>query len=289
MQFLVYCFFLGVVNTVRFIPFAVLYAVSDALRWLMYNVIGYRKKVVFDNIKKAFPNFSAVEIEDTAKKFYTHLCDISLESLKGFTMSREAFAVRMKFIDPNHIAKNYFAQGQNIIGLTSHYGNWEWGAQCASFVVPFSVNILYKPLSNKYIDAYFRKKRGKGGSQFTSIRDTAQLFARPTTTPTMYLMAADQSPSNINKAIWANLLNIDTACLHGPEYYSIKHKLPLVYCHVKKVKRGYYEIIASDLNINHQTTTHGQATQAYMSHLSQILQEKPEYWLWSHKRWKHKR
>ncbi len=289
MHFLSYLFFLLVVNCVRLVPFALLYAFSDGLYFLLFKLIGYRKKVVYANLQTAFPNHSATEIEGIAKRFYHHLCDIALESTKGFTMSKKQLLERFRINDPDSISERYFKANQNIIGLTAHYGNWEWGAQTAAMLVPFAAHVLYKPLSNKRIDAYFRKKRANWGCHFASIQETAKLFAEPTLKPAMYLLAADQSPSNIEKAIWAKLLGQDTACLHGPEHYGIKYKLPLVYCHVRKVKRGYYLIDVWDLGINYEELQAGEITQKYMSIVEKVVQEKPDYWLWSHRRWKHKR
>ena len=144
-------------------------------------------------------------------------------------------------------------------------------------------------MSNKLIDDYTKRTRAVGGMHLASIKDTYKTFAGKHEKPPIYYMAGDQSPSNLKKAIWVNFLNQDTPCLHGIEFYAKRFDIPLLMIDFQRVKRGYYEIFVSILEENPKDTETGELTQIYMKAVEDIILRKPENWLWSHKRWKHKR
>lgn len=288
MQYIGYIFFRLLVVSFYLIPFPILYLYSDMLRFVLYNLIGYRKEVVYKNLKISFPDKTDEEIKALSKKFYRNLSDVTLESIKGLSMSKKALLKRFP-VKNIEILDEYYENGQSIIGLASHYSNWEWGV--ISFGLQFrhtSIG-LYKLLSNKYTDRYVRRARAAYGMILVSIYDSAENFQKDHEKPVIYFMISDQSPSNIEKAIWVHFLNQDTACLHGAEGYAKKYNLPLVYGDIQRIKRGYYEVYMTKTIEKPNETEDGEITQAYMKKLESIIHAKPENWLWSHKRWKHKR
>lgn len=282
----VYVFFIGMVGFLKILPFRVLYVLSDGLYFLLFYLFGYRRKVVFDNLTKSFPEQSPEEIRSIAKKFYRHLCDITVESLKGLSMSNEEM-VRHYHVQNPEVANRYFEQGRDIICLASHYGNWEWGIQAVALQFEHEMYSLYKPLSNQYVEAYSLKKRRKGKMNMVSIKETRQLFESEKEKPAGYIMAADQSPSSRKKSIWVNFLGRETACLHGPEAYAKRQNLAIIYFDVQRIRRGFYTLTVRPVLENPAESDAGEVTTRYMQILEEVIRKKPEHWLWSHRRWKH--
>jgi len=244
--------------------------------------------VVYGNLETSFPAKDKMEIEEIARGFYKNLSDVLVESVKGYSMNQESFRKRFK-IENSEIAREYLKKGRTIIALASHYGNWEWGIEAVAPVFKQKVVALYKPLSNRYIDKYLKEKRRKGGMSLVPIWETRETFEESVKNPTLFIMAADQNPGRVSKAIWVPFLNHETACIHGPESYAKRYNTPLVYFDIQRIKRGYYTLTIKDLYENPSETQTGFVTGLYMQTLEKIIQEKPENWLWSHKRWKHKK
>jgi len=278
-------FFIGFLGI---LPVRLVYIFSDFLAFLLFYVVKYRKKVVFNNLRNSFPEKNETEISKIAKKFYQHLCDIMVETFKAFSFSDAEMIKRYK-VSNQEILTPYFAKNQNIILSAGHYGNWEWATQSVGFQTDFQLITLYKPLSNSLIDKYLREQRRSRKVEVVSISETRKVFSDSYEKPAGFVMAADQSPSNLKRAFWVKFLNQDTACLHGVESYAKLYNLPVFFCNIQREKRGFYTVTLSLLVENPQDTTDGEISQIYLSALEKIILEKPENYLWSHRRWKHKR
>ena len=269
------------------VPFRLLYVFSDFLYFILYHVTKYRVDVVRDNLKKCFPEKSTEELLRIEKLSYRNIADITVESLKAFTMSKKQIYARHKVINEDSIMEIYDDCG-GIIALPNHYGNWEWGAlSCMQLNWPGIA--IYKPLSNKHLDTYVKKNRSRLGTHLASIYDTARIFIANKDKKKIYVMASDQSPSNSIKSIWVNFLGCDTAFLHGLEVYSKKYNYPAVFVDIQRVKRGYYELELTVLSDNPKNLKEGELTQRLATKLEEVIRKKPEDWLWSHKRWKLKK
>ncbi len=288
MKKLSYYIFLGFIYFLKIIPFFLLYLVADLMYFFMYYALKYRRKVVYNNLENSFPEKSRKEIKIIARAFYRNLSDILVESVKGYSMSQESFSKRYK-IENFEFVEQYLKKEKTVIALASHYGNWEWGIEAVAPVFQQKVVALYKPLSNKYIDKYLKEKRKTGGMYLVPIWETREAFEEAVENPTLFIMAADQNPGKVSKAIWVHFLNRETACIHGPESYARRYNTPLVYFDVQRIKRGYYILRIRDLYDNPSQTETGFVTGLYMQTLEKIIQNKPENWLWSHKRWKRKK
>ena len=275
-----------IIEIFRFIPFPLLYLFSNCLGFLMF-ALGYRKKIVFKNLRNSFPEKNDKEIKKIAFKYYIHLADIMLESLKGYTMPAKQFKKRYKLLNPE-IDIEYYEKGLNVIYVGGHQGNWEWGTQATPFILKHKIIILYKPLKNKYLDDYIKKRRERFGVKMVSINLTAKSF-KEQNEPYCVIMVSDQNPSNKEKAIWTKFLNQDTATLHGTELYAKLYRLPVIYFETLKAKRGFYELTLIPITDNPRDEEKGQITQKFMSLLEKSIYKQPETWLWSHKRWKYKR
>jgi Kdo2-lipid IVA lauroyltransferase/acyltransferase len=269
-------------------PFRVLYAFSNILYYFFYYVYRYRRRVVRANLNLAFPEKDEQEISRISRAFYRHFCDIVVEGVKAFSMTPRESIDRYKILNPE-ILDRHFENKQSVIVVYGHFNNWEWGSLSGKLQLKHKPVAFYKPLSNKLIDDYIQRTRAKTGTELVSIIHTATTFTTHKNTPAIFVMVADQSPSKIAHAIWVKFLNQDTATLHGPEKYAIKHNIPVYYGKVIKISRGVYNAVLEPLMMDPSASSPGEITQLFMSSLEKQIVEKPEYWLWSHRRWKHKR
>jgi len=287
MNRIIFFFFYIGINLFRIIPFFLLYIMAWKVYIILFYVLGYRKKVVVDNLTKSFPDKNKQEIKSITKAFYRdNLSPIFAEGLKGFTMSHKQFQKRYIVKNPE-ILDVYFEKGQDVIALATHYGNWEWGVQSLDAQIKHQAAALYKPMSNPIVEKYSKNLREKFGMHLVSIADTRVYFEKKKEKPTLYIMAADQSPSNTEKAYWVNFLGRNTPCLHGPENYAKFNNLPTVFFDLKRAKRGYYEMEIKKLIDKPLETEPGEITQKYMDLLAEDIKQDQKNWLWSHKRWKH--
>jgi Kdo2-lipid IVA lauroyltransferase/acyltransferase len=287
MEKLTYFFFRAFVFLFSIAPFRLVYFFSDGIFYLIYHIIGYRKKVVMDNLVNSFPEKSKEEITRIAKAFYRHFCDIMIESGKAFTMDEETITRRFVFTNPE-ILDEYFFQGRNVIVAGAHYNNWEWAGLASGTQLKHKPVGFYKPLSNKLVDQYIQKTRVRGRSVLASIKRTEETF-HLYSEPSAFYMIADQSPSTVRMAYWVNFMGRETPFLHGPEKHARLNNLPVYYANIQKVRRGYYEVELILVEAEPLTVPQGSITAKYAKILEDKIREKPEFWLWSHKRWKHQR
>ncbi len=278
--------FIAFVGIFGIIPFRLLYYFSDFLAFLLRKVFKYRLKVIHDNISLSDLNLNNEQEKALIKKIYANLSDIIVEGIKSFTMSRSSVLKRHKVINPE-IVDPFFAKQKSLILVTGHICNWEWGSLSAGLQTPYHILGFYKKLKNPYIDRFMRWSRSRFGTTLASIKETSLSFERQKEIPTLFLMAADQSPTNLEFAHWVGFLGRDTAFLHGPEKHARNNDYPLIFSDIERVRRGYYEMTLSVLADKPNEIPESKVTARYASALEKIIREKPEKWLWSHKRWKH--
>ena len=269
------------------LPYPLLYLLSDIIFLIMYRVIGYRKEVVFTNLKNSFPNKSKQELKKIMSDFYRHLCDIIMESVKGFTISEKQ--LRKRLIIKNPEFSNYFAdKGQSIIFVGGHYNNWEICAQAFAMYSNHKCIGIYKPLSNAFINDKIYTSRSKYGMHLISMKQTKKSFEEGNEAKAI-VFGSDQNPANPKRAHWMQFLNQDTSVLFGVERYAKEYNWPVVFVSISKVKRGHYEVEYSLITDKPTEQPHGKITEDFTKRLEQDIINQPQYWLWSHKRWKHKR
>ena len=288
MDYLTYLVFRAFIFLFRFIPFRLLFGFADLLFSVFYYLVGYRKKVVYENLRHSFPGKSEMEISRIAKGFYHHFADMLIESLKAFTMKEQAVVKRYKFQN-TAVVDDFYLKGRPVIIVAGHYGNWEWAGIAAGSQMLHKPVGFYKPLSNIHIDRYIQRTRVQGRSKLASIVKTAETFKTNWGEPAAFYMVADQSPSSPRLAYWVNFLNQDTAVLHGPEKYARVHNFPVAFVKVVKIKRCEYTLEFIILEPEPNKTKTGEITSRFMQMLEEEIMEKPEYYLWSHRRWKLKR
>jgi len=283
----IYYLSLPFIYFISLLPFWLLYCLSDFLFVLLYHVFGYRRKIVFQNLRNSFPEKSEVELKIIERKFYRYFCDLVLETLKSITISKSSLAKRVKFSD-TEIFEEYYKNDQSVIIAMGHFGNWELGG--ARFAIePFhQLFVIYHPLQNKYFDGLVYRMRTRLGNGLYSMKDSLRgiIGDRKKLTATAFI--ADQTPSP-KGAHWMQFLNQDTPVFTGTGKISKKMQYPVVYIGIHRLKRGQYEMRAEKLVENPAELDDLQIVEAFTKRLEEDIVKQPEIWLWTHRRWKHKR
>lgn len=286
---LTYYLVLPFIYLISLLPFALFYGVCDFMFVLLYYVTGYRKKVVLQNLRNSFPEKSEKEIRAISRRFYRYFCDLLLETFKTLTISREA-AIRRCKLQPEALAlfNRYAAENRSIMIVMGHYGNWEWAGNTFSLQGRHHLYVVYHPLSNKYFNGLIYRMRTRFGTGLIAMKDTFRDMVAHKSELDATAFIADQTPAP-NSAYWTTFLNQDTPVFQGTEKIARKMNYPVVYVCVQRVKRGYYEISARTLFEEPSKTADGEITAAHTKALEADICAQPEYWLWSHRRWKHRR
>lgn len=283
-RLLYYC----VIIPISRLPFPLLYGLSSFVYLILYKVVGYRKKVVLGNIQRSFPEKTAKEHQEICDKFYSHFCDLILESIKTFTISEKQVLKRVVCKNPELINK-YFDQKRSVIIAGGHLSNWELFAVAIDTLIKHKTIGIYKPLTNKYFDAKMRNTRSRFGLYMISTKIVKQVYEEEKNNLTATIFAIDQSPSNANNCHWMTFLNQDTGVLFGTEKFAKEYDQPVLYGRINKEKRGYYSFEFFETVDHPKETQTGELTEMVTRFLEKDIIATPQYWLWSHKRWKHKR
>ncbi len=274
-------------SIVAALPLSILYLFSDGLYYLLYYVLRYRLEIVSTNLRNAFPEKSRLERKEIAKKYYRYLADLIVETIKMKSISKKEIMERMFLINPELIL-HYFEKGQSIILVTGHYGNWEWGIPRMSLISNHPSLIIYKPLSNKGFEEIFNKMRTRFGGIMVPMKNTLRKLIEFQNKSHASVFLGDQTPTLGGSDYYMEFLNQPTLVFKGIEKIAQKTNYPIVYCHIDRVKRGYYQAKFTTLVENPIETMENEITLLHTKFLEKIIEKKPELWLWSHKRWKHK-
>jgi KDO2-lipid IV(A) lauroyltransferase len=211
-----------------------------------------------------------------------------VESLKLFTISKKSVLARLQVVNPE-LADKYFANGKSVIFVGGHYNNWELLAVAIDAQLKHHCVALYKPLTNKFFDIQMRKTRGKFGLEMVSIREARSFFENRKSELNAVIFGSDQSPGNPERAYWMKFLNQDTAVLFGAEKFAKEYNIPVLYGHINKIRRGYYTFELELITDDPKSMPYGAITEAHTRILEKDINREPQYWLWSHRRWKHKK
>ena len=281
--------FYGINWVITLLPFRILYLISDLLFLVLYYFPSYRRKVVAANLKNAFPEKSDDELLKIEKGFYKHLADMFIETLKLTHMSSKMLKKRLFVTNPEIINK-FRDEGIDIIAVCGHYNNWEWYAAIPLFTDIKSISI-YKPLKNKWFNKIINDLRSKHGMNVTPMSNIVREIIRDRNKgiSTFSVFVADQTPSITDIKFWTQFLNQDTAVYLGAEKIATKYDMAVVFLNNQKITRGYYTLTFEVLFEHTAGLPEYTVTEAHVRRLEELIREKPEYWIWSHRRWKHKR
>jgi len=277
-----------VIYPLSLLPFGALYFLSDVMFLFIYRIFGYRKKVVFTNLEKSFPKKTERELNDITSKFYSHLCDLIVESIKIFSISEKQVHERMKCSNPE-VINRYFDNNRSVIIAGGHYNNWELFAVAIDELIRHKAIGIYQPLANKFFDGKMQLTRSRFGLRMIATKTVKNVFEEEKNNLTATIFAIDQSPSNNKTCYWTHFMNQETAVAFGTEKYSVQYNLPVIFGRLFKTSRGHYLLEFEEVCANPTETTTGEITEKITRMLEQDIIHQPEYWLWSHKRWKLKK
>jgi len=252
----------------------------------LYYVIGYRKKVVFDNLKLAFPEKSDKERDVIRKEYYRHFCDLIFEFLVIRTISKEELINRVTVENPELI-QQYFDQNKTILYVVGHQCNWEWMLQraCIAYDKPFDA--VYKKLQNKKFDDFMIDLRSRFGGKPIEMKQIGREIIKRRKELRGICMVADQSPAANELDYFTDFFNRETPFYSGMATISQMTKYPVVFAKIKKTGRGRYHITMEVIAEPPYEKGDKTIIDKYAKMVERQIREQPAYYLWSHRRWKH--
>ncbi|TDW49130.1 KDO2-lipid IV(A) lauroyltransferase [Flavobacterium sp. 270] len=288
MQFLVYILAYPILWLISILPFRIFYWFSDFVFFLVYYVLGYRRKVVRENLALALPHLSDNERKVIEKKFYQHMCDMFLEMIKTMSMSPEEMDKRFA-ITNLEVIQEYEKRGRSAVLVTSHYASFEW-ILTINTKLKFKGVAVYKKIANPYFDKLVRKIRSKYNTELVETRKTIPLMAQNQRDGvlSLYGLASDQSPKLDRIFHSSTFMGIEVPVHTGSEMLAKKYDLSVIFFKVKKIKRGYYEASFIPLADHPREYPDFKITEMYLHEVEKQILEAPEFYLWTHKRWKHR-
>jgi len=277
-----------VLKPASLLPYKIGFAVSWCIYTMLFYVIRYRRKVVYNNLKNSFPEKSESERKAIAKLFYKHLGDVIMDAIKAFSISKDDLRKHLTCKNPELIRK-YYDEGRDVIVAVGHYNSWELFLTGINLYIRHQAVVIYQPLGNVYLDGVLREKRSEYRTIMLPRNEVKEFYSTPRKSLSAIVFAIDQSPPKPDKSYWMNFLHQETGVLYGTEKFAKDHNQPVVYARITKEKRGHYSLEFVDVTAVPRETPYGEITEKVTRLLEKDIISKPEYWLWSHKRWKHKR
>ena len=288
MQLLVYVLTYPFLRLLSLLPFSALYMVSDFVFFLVYRVFGYRKKVVRSNLELVFPDKPVPELRRIEKAFYRHMCDMFLEMIKTISITAPEIQKRYTFTNIEEFLQ-FEKKKQSVMLMLPHYASWEWVFSLNTQMTSAAYGI-YQPLTNKYFDRLVRSLRAKWGTTLITTKEIWDIAAQNNKENKLavYGIISDQSPMIRKAHYWAPFMGITVPMHTGAEYLCKKFNFPVLFLKVEKVKRGHYQSTFHVLAESPNDYPDYNLTDAYFKEVENVIYEAPEYYFWTHKRWKHR-
>ena len=272
-----------------YLPFWILFGISDIIFIPMRYIFRYRHKAITENITNSFPDKNEKEILRIKNRFYHHLCDMFVETIKAYSISENEMKRRMK-LNNIDILDKYFEEKRSIIIMGMHFNNWEWNSILQKDT-KHQLLVIYNPMrGNEAFENYLLKIRTRWGCDFVPVHKSRRIVfdIAKMEKPVALVLGADQT-SLASSSLWTMFLNQETPFFTGPEKIAKYSNTPVFFHKAKKVKRGMYEIDFIPLLENPKDTKPNEIILKYIQEMEKIINEEPEFYLWSHRRWKHSR
>jgi KDO2-lipid IV(A) lauroyltransferase len=288
MQFLVFALTYPFIWLFSRLPMRVLYIKSDIFFFLIYYVFRYRKKVVLENLKLAFPEKSEDERIKITKGFFKHFIDLIMESVKAFSISEKEISKRYTYKNPE-LVNEYIKQGRSIALVAAHQANWEWSISLP-LVLDGNIRGAYTKLGNTYFEKVVRTSREKFGILGYKTSDTVRAMQKNFAEKSQgaYVVLSDQSPQVHTTFYWREFFGVKVPIHTGAEMLSKRFNLVVINYITRKVKRGYYETEFQLITDSPKEFDDYEITDKYISLTEKNIKQQPELYLWSHKRFKHR-
>lgn len=289
MQFLIYLLVYPILWLISILPFPILYLFSDFVYFLIYRVIGYRKKTVRENIALALPHLSEKERLIIEKKSYHHLCDMFLEMVKTMSISEKEINERFSYSNLD-VYLDLEKKGKSIALMCAHYASYEWVLSMNNHIT-FKGYGIYKKIANPYFDKLVKNIRAKFKAYLITTKETKTTIEQNAKNGVLgvFGFASDQTPRRSDNMYWDSFLGIQTPIHVGAEMLAKRYDMNVIFLKVKKVKRGYYEASFEVLSEDIKSIPDYKLSENFMRKVEQQIYEAPEFYLWTHKRWKHKK
>lgn len=267
------------------LPMWVLYRFSDFFYLLLITVFPYRKKVITQNLERSFPQLNAKEIAALRRKFYRHFSDLILEGVKNLSITERELRKRILVKNPE-VMEICAAKGENVLLISGHYGNWEWLIKIQDKLFPHQAYGIGMPMTSKFWDKKVNERRQAFGMRVVHAKNYKEELLKDSEQIKAVLLLSDQSPGDSRKSYWTRFLNQETAVLFGAEFMTYDLGFTPVFYKMRKLKRGRYEMELKLCNLDLNTKQYGALSEWHTRELESLIEERPEFWLWSHKRWK---
>jgi KDO2-lipid IV(A) lauroyltransferase len=287
MQLLVYILAYPFLWLISVLPYKLFYFFSDLVYFLVYRVVGYRKKEVYKNLTLVFPDKSEKEKKSIQKAFYRHMCDMFLETIKTMNISEEE--LKKRYALPNIDLLLDLEKERSIIVMLAHFGNWEWSI-ITNVYLKSKGFAIYQNIGNVYFDSLIKKIRGTWSTTPISQRETVITMARnhQKGIKGVYGIVSDQSPQAHLAQYWTEFMNIKVPVYNSPEILARKYNHAVVFAKVTKVKRGYYSTEFIPIATEGSKTKENEITDQFLRLTEEEIKQNPAYYLWTHRRWKHR-
>jgi KDO2-lipid IV(A) lauroyltransferase len=274
---------------ISLLPFWLLYRLSDFLFLIIYFMVRYRRKVVALNLKNSFPDKTESERKRIERKFYRNLCDLIVEFVKIQRITPETLKKRLVFTNPEILIKLY-QEKKSVFLSVGHCGNWDWFGKTMPHRTEHRAFAIYKELSSKDFDKYMLNNRTENGvPEMIESKSAYKQLLQARQTVNAVVLAGDQTPGGKELDYWTTFLHQDTPFFNGIDKMARSLDYAVLFFDLKRVKRGFYEATITPVTLNPKETKTNEITETYVRLLEKAILNSPDNWLWSHRRWKHKR
>ena len=275
----------GLVYPVSLLPLRIIYLFTDFFFLLLITIVPYRKKVIAGNLRRSFPGKSDRELRRIRIRFYRHFTDLLAEGIKNLGISEKSLRRRLVVQNPE-LMDDLYRRNKSVLLVSGHYNNWEWLITGQNLLFPHQAVGIGMPMSSAFWDKKVNARRGRFGMRILHSKNVKEGFERLKDECIATLVLSDQSPGDSRKAYWMPFLSQQTAVLFGCEQMAHTYNHAVVFFVLHKVRRGHYSMELKLITDNPSAMEWGGITEAHTKLLEQEIIAKPQYWLWSHKRWK---
>lgn len=268
------------------LPLPLLYAASSLLAGFLYHIVRYRRSVVRENIANSFPERSRAWRKSLEKDFYQAFCDSSVEIIATHALPLPAFREHVQVVNPELLMELSDNNQRSVTLVLIHQGNWEWALHAVQPTTDLRLDPVYKPLHSEGADRFAFESRSRSGGRPISMRQAARDILKYRRTPRIIALVADQAPGRRARAHWTEFLNQDTPFFTGPEDVAKILSSPVAFVHCRRQRRGKYRIEFETLTRDPTSLEPGELLTRYAQVAERAIQEEPESYLWSNRRWK---
>ncbi|HDZ14050.1 MAG TPA: lipid A biosynthesis acyltransferase [Pricia sp.] len=287
MQLLIFILAYPLLWIISILPYRIFYGFSNIVCFFVYRVVGYRTRVVRENLKLVFPEKSDAERKKIEIEFYSHMCDMFLEMVKTMGLSKSE--VKNRYAVENIEVLQEIEKEKSVLIVCSHYANWEWNVSINNYVDAKGYAV-YQKVGNPYFDKWVRQVRARWNTTLITSKDTVKTVVRNNNNGIrgIFGMVSDQSPQYHRAQYWTEFMGIKVPVINGAETMARKMDLAVIFLKVSKVKRGYYKAQLIPITTAGASTEKNEITNQFLRLTEQQINERPEHYLWTHKRWKHR-